>query len=410
MIPQIFIMLFFSLFPFAFSAWSVPQRLDSRSNNSIGAGLYLDQATNTTHILLARGVHLDRNIDFVFQRVLPDGTTQESVPPVGHHFGYEGLICPAGGNVIYSVEVAYRGVPGDFCTPQDPSSCHELYLRESKDSGATWSSPTLVARANMSDAVYRYAPSMLHIKETGRTYLVYGYLDPTTAEHSIGLLTRPKDAATWSAERLVLRQRKIYRGIGLAYTLNRTRSILQLIWVEMNYDVMYSNSTTMGLNWSQPTKIAEGYDNFDLAPSFSLRSDPAAGCLYLVYPDRDMHASLIISANHGLNWSQPFPVFPVANVTTLVVRSALCGNTLFIAGMAGLGINFAVYSPARAVVEEKESAMMALNSTDFPFLDCASDPGSSPTTIVVKLLATTRKALLAYLSTYQFVDSLPFEY
>jgi len=195
-----------------------------------------------------------------------------------------------------------RNKPNSQCENENTDGCTEIFISESEDNGAKWSSPTKISRKNMNDPYNRVAFATIYVKETGRIYIFYKKEGIDSS--AIAYITRPANSQLFSEEIIVKTfDMNQLLWFDAAYTFNKITFALHLTWkaIEKTGDVkvFYSRSVD-SVVWTDPMVL----DNSDHEKTYAfLHSKKGTENLSIIYTPWHNSYSVKHSADSGITWS-----------------------------------------------------------------------------------------------------------
>jgi len=283
------------------------------------------------------------------------------------------------------------------CDLNNTSACQEIFFIESQDAGLEWSQPIKIYHENMSDPLQRIAPKIVYTIENDSTYIFYAVVFPDSTV-KLAFASRSYNSTDFSYEKFLFEDRNnsINTWFSVAPTVINGTLVLNLVWVENDSHVMYSNSVDL-INWSNPIELGQttNYSIYKNSPVMIIRANiPNSGCLYFLYVAPDLKGYIRQSCDQGFTWSDPVQI---TQNDTEIVRSAHCRESgaekVFIVAKAIGGIPFTIYDPMTRNATFMTNAVVGWDMPPFeiqdPFLVCYDDINNQE--YVVKVAATTNE-------------------
>lgn len=133
--------------------------------------IYTDSTTGLSHVVWCDAP----SGNFLYRQVQADGTiSNERVIALEHPCYLEHSIDGAhDGKTVYLLYHGKRKRDTDKKSCElNENNCQDIYFSESRDSGATWTTPIAVPRSNMHDRIDRHYAKLL-VTRTGRLWIFY---------------------------------------------------------------------------------------------------------------------------------------------------------------------------------------------------------------------------------------------
>lgn len=305
-------------FQIVHSEWTEPHQLDEK--RCIIAGLHIDPITNYGSAFYTRGDTDPKTFDSGTKQILPNKTfgnfSRIDIKPYlyGDHIG------AGDGKTLFAVSTTFRKTAGSpNCRKGDTTGCSEIIFSESVTNGETWSVPLVAQRTDMDDFYFRIFPAIVYIKETGRI-LIYYAVASSVIDFSIAMITRPPNSKIFSKERILFKFSQPIGEIRATYTMLNNQPIYHLGFTKVP-KIIYTSSTDT-INWKPFKILAEGAQSPEMKINIRADTKLLENTVVFTFIDHNEMANILISNNHGNDWSKPFKV----KESVRIIRSAYCGT------------------------------------------------------------------------------------
>ncbi len=311
------------------AAWSSPIKLKygPKTSEVTFPEMYIDPSSKVTHAFWID--NQDNNYRLAYARISSDRKVSTPVLlETAHRARLSHIIGPGDGKHIL---LAYDGKreqgDRDDCGNGQTKGCYEIFFRESKDGGETWSAPEMVAHDSPNDEKDRKGPRIIYVKETGQVFLTYW------CSGSMAHVTRRSGESKFSRETLFpFGATTAYQSI--VYTISSQKPLFHFIYVNWSYPyeyMMYSASADEGRTWSTPkqliTNVHHSTADSYFRPYAVANQDRLANSIYVTFILNN-EVKIMWSKNDGATWS---PALPTHKGNAVAPRIQVCpaaaGNT-----------------------------------------------------------------------------------
>ncbi len=221
----------------------------------------------------------------------------------------------AAGKIVQHIVMIYdasrSGQETMTCNDKEDIGCHEVYIVESDDDGATWTAPVSVPRADMHDRVHRMKANLAYDRTTKTVFLAYSVGDVKTGKVVIRMVSKVLPVVKFSNEvelKFPGMEQASHPKMGVTNTGIAGKGILHMLYLKelgngQGY-IVYSNSENLGVTWSEPVI----FDKTIGAHVLTLHSlnKARAGDIFISYTSNNWTTiNYAYSRNGGKTWTPP---------------------------------------------------------------------------------------------------------
>jgi len=397
---KILLFLTFLLFasPSYTGSWDTPSKV---AEGAYSKSIYIDPKTPMQHIVWCQQIAGTNDIFVFYKQMTMSGQQTNGQQLEGVHGCKEVAIDgQEDGKTIIVVFSGARMSGEAECTEKNPDGCIDMFYKQSKDGGVTWSLSIPVPRNDMKDVVHRLNPQLMQIKETGRTWILYMKNDTSQDYASLRYVCRAPGSDLFDKELQLLPGEKRYPVA--TYTNNGKIQILHVVWIELvekNYIGYYSRSLDNGKTWTQPAAIMKRTKTEREIPRMNIFSGRTApGFVFMVFPDMQYTKWLIQwSHDNGATWSSDtvaLNYYKYLSASVCAVTVLHLETELFMVSENDDQGEFGAFSVNKASYYKGETPFVRTDNKTGPIIACM--PDGKKKQIIVKALVTggeTGKAL-----------------
>jgi hypothetical protein len=307
-----------ALFAAVQMAWTTPIKLTESSSDSTFPQIYTDPTTKISHLLWIDNKGTDFKL--AYAKMFFNRTKSPTIFIETAHRARLSHIIGEGDGKHLLVTFDAKRTQGDnnACAGGVSTGCYEIFFTESKDGGATWSTPVMIQHSNPSDVIDRKGPRMIYVKESKQVFITYWKGGP------MAYTTRLGDNGAFSKEALFpWSETTAYESI--AYTLNDLKApVFHFVYVNWSYPeehIMFTQSSDAGKTWTNPVAL-EYYKHSSTSDSFFrpflVANEAIAPKSLFMGFILNNEAHLKWSNDNGKTWSRTLPTHKGAGIAPRV--------------------------------------------------------------------------------------------
>ncbi len=371
---------------------------------------YLDPMTGITHVAWCQKITGSNDIYLFYKQIAADKSQSQGRQMEGV-YGCDEISIDGddNGKFIY-ISFAGPRVSGEStCNDNKSTGCVDVYFKETKDGGETWTDSVPVHRNDMNDVARRMNLQLIHDKISGRTLLIYLKNDTEQQYTSVYFAQRTKDNDVFTNEQRLLPGQKL-RPAMTSTNAGGAVPVLHLAWSELvdgKYLGYYSRSINGGIAWSAPTTLIKRIAGPPLLKFVTSRNTP--GMLFMAYPDiRYDKWAFKWTRDQGVMWTTEiagpkyYPWLAMALYTIPVKGKP--SSTVFVLSAGSDAIEFGTYSLDHNTYVQAETPFKQVVSKVGPELACSLS--KTKTIILEAIIGDAEGTKSLYFATHEYAPTI----